>query len=170
MDFKHHFSNQLKAHPSMQYQDAMKLCYQAAFGAEHLLFDEEASRVHLEEELASAEIMESPLVEYICNDVCRVNLGAWKHRRLPVDELFDVFKKSAVLRDNPNEMFLLCANEAEEVMSKEMTDFSQDEWRKLIAFYVENGLVPVRHSEKYRKEEKPSYRIVKSDYIKEEWL
>ena len=37
MSFEFYFEEQLKKHPSMQFSDAVKLCYQAAMGAEHLL-------------------------------------------------------------------------------------------------------------------------------------
>ncbi len=170
MSFKNCFLEQLKSHASMQYQDAMKLCYQAAFGAEHLLFDEDAAREYLEEEFARTESCDCPLVEYVCDDLCRVNIGAWKRMGLPIDELFDAFKRSATLREEPEKTFLLCADEAEQVMKEEMADFSSEKWRALIDYYVKNGLCPVRHSEEYRNAERPAYRIVKTAYLKEEWL
>ena len=39
MNFSDHLKKQLSLHPSMQPQDIVKLCYQAAFGAEPLLPD-----------------------------------------------------------------------------------------------------------------------------------
>ena len=37
MDFTTCLREQLRRHPSMQPQDVIKLCYQAARGAEHLI-------------------------------------------------------------------------------------------------------------------------------------
>ena len=49
-------------------------------------------------------------------------------------------------------------------------DFSINEWREFINSYLEGGIRAVHHSAEYRDSEKPSYRIIKVDQIKENWL
>ena len=51
MDFRDYLREQAELHPAMKPQDAMKMIYQASFGAEHLLEDEEAARKYLIQEM-----------------------------------------------------------------------------------------------------------------------
>ena len=48
--FKDYLQEQVCLHPTMQPQDVVKMCYQAAFGAEHLLADKEAAFTWLKRE------------------------------------------------------------------------------------------------------------------------
>ncbi|MCM1542601.1 MAG: hypothetical protein NC121_15260 [Blautia sp.] len=91
---------QAEKHPAMEAQDAVKLCYQAAFGAEHLLQDMDAAYRYLEREYGAVEADSSPLYEQIHEAVCRVNLAAWKREGLPLEWLFRMFAETAA---NPPE-------------------------------------------------------------------
>lgn len=170
MSFEAHFSNQLNMHPWICYQDVIKLCYQASFGAEHFLSDKERARAYLEDEFASVEPSDEPLVEYISDDICRVNLRAWKKRGLPLEQLFEAFCNSASVKSNARDTFFTYLEIAERVMAKKKSDFSLNEWRGFVNSYLQGGLRAIHHSAEYGEAEKPSYRIIKRDYIKEEWL
>ena len=160
MDFKVYFAKQLKMHPSMQYQDAIKLCYQAAFGAEHLLSDVDKARAYLETEFASVLATDEPLFEQISADVCRVNLGAWKRENYPISALFEMFISSAHIKEDAKERFLLYLSKAEQVMIRKMPCFDVAEWSAFVEEYKNSGMPPIHHSVYYREKEKPAYRIV----------
>ena len=170
MNFEFYFEEQLKRHSSMQYQDALKLCYQASFGAEHLLSDLNRAKAYLETEIASIEPSDELLFEYISNEICRVNLGAWKKRNLSIDELFVAFCNSACVREDANDTFFSYLQIAERVMENRKNDFSIKEWREFINEYLDGGLHAIHHSEEYREAEKPSYRIINVNQIKEDWI
>lgn len=95
MEFRDYFLEQAEAHPAMEAQDAVKLCYQAAFGAEHLLRDREAAYQYLKKEYDAMEADSSPLYEQIHPGMCRVSLAAWKRERLPLEWLFRMFAETA---------------------------------------------------------------------------
>ena len=95
MDFRELFIAQNLQHPSMGAQDAVKLCYQAAFGAEHLLREETAARQYLEKEYEALEPDESALYEQIHPRMCRINLAAWKREGMPLEWLFRMFADTA---------------------------------------------------------------------------
>ena len=79
-----YLADQAWRHPALRPRDAIKLCYQAAYGAEHLLPDPAAAREYLRRELnACAADAAEPLYEEISPDLCRVNLRAWKARAYP---------------------------------------------------------------------------------------
>ena len=170
MSFEAHFLNQLNMHTSMQYQDVIKLCYQASFGAEHILSNIEIARAYLKSEFDSVNPTDEPLFEEISDDVCRINLGAWKERGLPLDVLFKAFCNSAHVRENSEEVFLNYLDIAEQVMKKSMKNYNSEQWHEFLNSYLQTGIQAIHHSLVYRENEKPSYRIVRMDSLKGEWL
>lgn len=161
MDFKFYFSEQLKMHPSMRCQDTVKLCYQASFGAEHLLSDIERARTYLLREFDFVSTTDEPIFEQISPDLARVNLGAWKRDKRDLNSLFEAFKNSAIIRENAKETFFLYLEIAEQTMIDQFPSFDTEEWRAFLKEYKSGGMQPIHHSEAYRNSENPAYRIVK---------
>ena len=64
MNFRDCLIAQFAAHPSTAPQDAVKQCYQAAFGAEHLLTDTSLAAAYLEREFNDTR-RRTPLCEKI---------------------------------------------------------------------------------------------------------
>ena len=148
--FRDYFSQQIKLHPSMQPQDIIKLCYQAAFGAEHLLGDIERVKGYFDEEFSNIPEGDGPLVEFISGDVCRVNLAAWKKLGLTSEWLFNLFVLSAGVKHKGGEkLFWRYLSEALP---------SRDDWPDVAK--------PVHHSNIYRENEKPSYRVISGEYVR----
>ena len=103
MNFTTYLSEQLQLHPSMQPQDVLKLCYQAARGAEHLLADFSRARAWFDREYAAVPAdAAQPLFEMLSPEVARVNLAAWKAAGLPEEWLFRMFAATASV---PNPMW-----------------------------------------------------------------
>ncbi len=135
---------QMAIHPATCPQDLIKQCYQAAFGAEHLLADMAAAKRYFDEEFAKVEPREGQLCEAISDHVCRVYLDVWKHKGLPAEWLFSLFTLSKPQRESMDEWL-----DAVEELTAHPID---KEYRK--------APHPVHHSEEYRRAEKPSYRLV----------
>ena len=153
---------QLTLHPAMEARDVVKLCYQAACGAEHLLGDLEGAKAYFEEEYASVPAKNEPLYERISSGVCRVNLGAWKQRGLPKKELFRMFAGTVFSSDGKQRLTEYLET-AERVLIE--SGFDMAAWQNFIEQYTQDGMPAVRHSEAYRKAERPAYRIVDAAYI-----
>jgi len=142
---------QLQLHPSMQPQDMVKLCFQAAYGAEHLLGDITRVRQYFDDEMARISERDGPLVEFIADDVCRVNMAVWKKHRLPGEWLFNLFVESAQeRRGNGKEIFDAYMKQAEAFMPM------GKEWQGITA--------PVHHTDIYRENEYPAYRVIAGRY------
>lgn len=152
----------MKKHPSMQPQDVVKMCYQAAFGAEHLLLDLDVAKSYLEKEYAEVVATKDELYEQISDTVCRINLSAWKADGLPLEWLFRMFVASCRVEQNGKEKFAECLQAAERCIGAMC--FAENEWTKYLAEYKKNGMPSVHHSEYYRANEHPSYRIVDSRF------
>lgn len=161
---KDYLWEQVALHPSMQPQDVVKLLFQAAFGAEHLLADKNAAFIWLQEEYEELEMtkVSEKLYEQIHDKVCRINLREWKRRKLPLSWLFHIFVESASYANlyGGQELFTQSLQEVEALIQEGVFNFSMEEWRET----AKQG--PVHHSETYRQQEKPAYRIVCSRYIR----
>ena len=164
--FETYFLEQLQIHPSMEPRDVVKLCYQAAFGAEHLLQDMERAKKYLLEEFQAVEARDIPLYEPVSSDICRVNLSAWKFRGLPAEWLFGLFAASPFGGENGKSAFQEYLQAAGKIVKTEAVWFSAEEWEGYLAEYEKNGLSPVHHSQQYREKELPAYRVVSRKYMR----
>lgn len=154
---------QYDLHPAYTVIDLIKQCYQAAHGAEHLLTDTEAARGYLEREFADVAAKDIPLCEPISEDVCRVNIAAWKYRGLPPAELFELFAASAYPRENGRERLLHYLREAEKFIEAYGVRLAAD--ARALAEYRKGEMPPVHHSEAYRCAEHPAYRVVDASLL-----
>ncbi len=141
--------------------DAVKFCYQAAYGAEHLLDDKLCARAYFDKEYESISVCDGPLTEQLSEEYFRVNLAVWKNKGLPSEWLFNMFylsaKESAKTDIKP---FL-------EIMQGLASDGGLPFDKKALDDYLHtyDGKA-VHHSEMCRKKACPAYRVVHKKYVK----
>lgn len=168
MQFEEILRQQASAHPSTEPRDVVKLCYQAAFGAEHLLEDLKAAEKYFMCEYEQVQSDDEEfLYECIGEDVVRVNLGAWKKRMLPPEWLFRMFVETASRPSKGGkELFEACIREAGSLAAEGLFSFDQTAWEEFLQGYPLAEPVAVHHSEGYRRLEKPAYRLVCAGYTR----
>ena len=164
MEFESFLLEQLKKHPSMQAQDIVKLCYQAAYGAEHLLSDMDAARACFMQEFESTPPGEGEVFESISPDFVRVNIGPWKHQGLPAKWLFELFRLSAAPSEQGRERLAEKLRAAEKVLPH--SGVSKSGWQEYLEDYVNRGMPPVHHSGECREAENPAYRLVRRPLLR----
>jgi len=166
MQFKEYLLEQLNIHPSMMPQDVAKMCYQAVFGADHLLQDIKKAESYFNDEyeniLPDSTI---PLYECISDDICRVNMAAWKFEGMPQRWLFNMFAETASVSIGSIALQREYLMEAEKLAEEGCFGFSIEEWNVFMKNYESKHMPPVHHSENYRDNEQPSYRIVKRRFV-----
>lgn len=156
MNFTAYVKEQLRLHPSTQPRDVIKMCYQAAKGAEHLLMDTARARAYFDQEYTATPADDTqPLFEAISDDVCRVNLAAWKASGLPAEWVFRMFVRTASVPMGGAELLEQYIKEAAAVAASALPG-----WEEALAAWQEAGMPAVHHSDSYRAAEKPAYRIV----------
>ncbi len=149
---------QSRIHPSMQARDALKICYQAAFGAEHGVSEPAAARKYLRDELKSLPWRcASRFYEQISPELCRVNLQAWKNRELKWQWLYNMF----ALAKGTGDIAPYLAEVGKLAADGELP-FTAEEWETELGAW--DGK-PVSHSESYREAENPAYRIVPMRFV-----
>lgn len=168
MQFVEYIKDQAARHPSTEPVDMVKLCYQAAFGAEHLLEDKEAAYQYLLRECDQVQPEQSEsLYESISEGICRVNLRAWKDRKLPVEWLFQMFAATAAQSSQGGkEMFRNSLREAAGLAEAGVFRFSREDWEEFLRDYPTENPVAVHHSAAYRQAEKPAYRLVCARFLR----
>ncbi len=160
MDFEKYLTEQLHNHPSAEPQDILKLCYQAAFGAEHLLKDAEKAKAYLQAEYDAVAAADIPLYESVSADIVRVNLAAWKYHSIPALWLFRMMAFSAAEKQGGEPLFRALLQKAEGIVP------FPAEWKAYTAEYLKGDLSPVHHSQTYREQEQPAYRIIGSHFVR----
>lgn len=174
---------QYELHKSLTVTDVIKQCYQAAYGAEHMLTDRDVAKQYLEREFEATPAEDVPICEHISDDICRVNIAAWKHQGLPIDDLFELFAASAYPRENGKEMLESFLCEAEEFTLHRERPETRTHGSKALSFdrinsfpknagemieeYRRAGMPPIHHSDAYREAEHPAYRVVDSRLLRE---
>ena len=110
-----------------------------------------------------AKAMVFPVVMSLSDEICRVDLGVWKARGLPSDALFEAFVESAKPREGGRELLAELLGQIEDLIAEVEVGFSALEWRDFLEKYIELGMPAVHHSEQYREEYKPSYRVLERE-------
>ena len=164
MDFKEYFLLHAKKHDAIMPQDVAKFCYQAALGAEHLLVDIEAAKRYFDAEFDQVDARQGDLVEFLTDELCRVDLGVWKSRGLSGRALFDVFVGAAA-KIGGKDILSSYLDDAESCFGELELGFSLEDWHEFLEKYTEAGMPAVHHSNAYRESERPSYRVVRRSVL-----
>ena len=146
----------IKKYPASTSQDIIKLCYQAAFGAEHAICDVEAARRYFESEFEATEPRCGELYEMISHEICRVDIAAWKAAGLPSEWLFKMFLMTSPSRGR-------------EVLFEEYLREAETKFPYMagnLRAYMAGGIRPVHHSEEYRNAYTPHYRIAGARFVR----
>lgn len=167
--FRDHLMRQAERHPAIQPQDALKLCFQAAFGPEHLLTDEPKAKARLLEELQAVTPAPGPLWEQISYRYARVNLAPFRHMDLPPESLWQAFSKSARAPKDAgtNSLYEAYLDIVGEAARLDALPFLAADWQKALAEYLARGGGPIGHSPGYRRAEQPHYRVVLLDLLRD---
>ena len=140
-------------YPLMQIEDYIKLLFQNEFGPEHLVTDKAKVIEYIKSELNNENKYNNYHVESIGNGLCRFHFNKLNNNE--VDVLSNLFIKTAELHKGYEENFIKSLNKLAEKNKKWINDISN---------YLEKGIHPIHHSNIYRNEYKPHYRLIKYEY------
>ena len=146
-------------YPLMQPTDAVKLIYQNEFGGGHLIRDEESCLGYLRREYAALEKnADVPIAEEIGNGIVRVNLAAVKEEEL--EQLGRSFIRSALEHTGTLDSFLQKLEVLRQLAREGVFCFDVQELEACLCAYEKAGYPMVSHSETYRQNYRPAYRVV----------
>jgi hypothetical protein len=160
-----------KKYPKARPRDFYKLIFQGVFGVGHILSDktkdylvEEAHRVNLND-YPNRELLESVSPD---GSIVRIYLRPFMRRNLDLETLYKVILRSADLIGNHKEFFETWRIFRDMVESREIL-IDKFELDEVQAEMDSEGLKPMHHTDPYREEYYPAYRVVSRDFLIDEF-
>lgn len=166
----HELMNILCSHaarfPKSEPQDAVKLLYQNTFGGGHLITDQAASLIRLQTEYAATPHIDGmPLFDDIGFGFVRVNLAALDTNVYRLSQLNADFAESARNVKGDADEFVSRLRFLYDNYAQFGFGFTKEELAAYLKQYTADGYPMVSHSDAYRKEYHPAYRVLLREYI-----
>ena len=159
----------LRAHcaryPKLALQDIFKALYQSAFGCEHLIADPSAAADYIRAEAAQSEDNADELVEPLGGDYCRVHLGVLQDG-LNAETFARLFALSARHEECGREKLEAMLTALQTMADAGGLPFSAQETAEAVEMWRKDGFPPLHHSEVFRKDYVPAYRVLRRDFAR----
>ena len=149
-------------YPLAKPQDYIKLIYQNEFGAEHAIDNEEESLANLIREVYETKGNEEELFVPIGNHLVRLNIHV-AIKQYSVEDINGWFVRSAKAHTGSMANFLRKIKTFEKMYEKEIINLSKEELKEYLSYYRSKAYPAVHHSDLYRKEYEPHYRVIQNN-------
>ena len=154
-------------YPRLEPTDLIKLCYQNEFAGGHMIADESASLRLLLDEWRGIEPDASLLLtDGLGGGLCRLNLAPAKSLGLSVGMINSVFCETANSWEGSTPLFLEKLALLERMAGEGLLPFGADSMSASLTDYIASDCPPVGHSEVYRINYHPHYRVVSLDILR----
>ena len=141
-----------KRYPNQKLQDFIKLNYQAILGSGHLILNIEDNYNYLLKEYKSIQYDKNHILyEEISDELVRVHLEAIEEKYLKIYHF--LFMKSVTIKKDMNTLINL------------LNEIRTNENSNEIDEYIKQGCPMVSHTDSFREEYHPHYRLMNKDYI-----
>ena len=159
----------LRAHcaryPELALQDVFKALYQSAFGCEHLIAGPSAAADYIRAEAARSGDRISELVELLGGDYCRVHLGILQDG-LSAETFARLFALSARHEECGREKLEAMLTALQTMADAGELPFSAQETAEAVERWRKDGFPPLHHSEIFRQNYAPAYRVLRRDFAR----
>ncbi|MBO7297238.1 MAG: hypothetical protein J6V39_08255, partial [Clostridia bacterium] len=147
----------------MQVQDVFKFLFQSAFGCEHLVSDEEKVLSYIKNEYSALNKALTPQTDALDGNYSRAYLS-WLNVGLSPATLARLFCLSA--KKEPDGLALLeeKLGIARELIEEKVIPIDLDEFDGKLYEWKAAGFPAVHHSNVFREEYRPAYRVVSNKY------
>ena len=154
----------VRKYPKLEIRDVLKFLHQSALGCEHLVSSLENATEYIRKEYATLSPKENERIEPLDGAYSRVHLSCL-HDGASAETLGQLFFASAKkepngLADLENKLAVAKALAEEGVFS-----FSLREFEEAVSKWEAEGYPAVRHSETFRANYCPAYRVIANEYL-----
>lgn len=167
-DFKETALDHLKKYPFMRPNDLYKLVFQAAMGPGHAVKDINGVIDWMNDEVKNLEEYDDrDMIEEIdpSSILVRVNLRSFLKNSGNTDKLCEAFMQTANSYPKQPEKIVTYWNHILELAETEKIGISRIELDTFFTEMRSKGLPAAHHSEIYRANYKPAYRVVSREFI-----
>ncbi len=156
----------VKKYPLMTPCDSVKLLYQSVYGCGHFV-DEGRAEARLRSEFALVRERGAALFEHICNGRARLMLGGITEAEVPlVSRMFAASAEEDISFDSDNVQFEKGLEIIVSMARDGKMPFSENEAISYIESYLQAGGGAVSHSDVYRKNYSPAYRVMSPSAVR----
>lgn len=151
-------------YPLLQIRDIFKFIYQSSFGCEHMVSSLENATDYIRKESQYCSEKNENLIDVLDGAYSRVHLSYLK-RGLSTQTLGKLFFISAKKEPNGKTETEDKLNIAKELVCEGALPFSLCEFEKAVGEWQAVGYAAIHHSDTFRANYNPSYRVVSNKYV-----
>ena len=156
--------NHFKKYPLLKPRDTFKFLYQSVFGCEHMISSSDLVVDYIKEEYKTI-LPKGEIVEPLDGNFSRVNLEIISRGMKPetLGALFflSAKKEKGTLTDLKEKIEIL-----KSLVQNGSAPFDAEEYSKELTLWESQGYPAIHHSEEFRQNYRPSYRVISNDLIK----
>ena len=160
--------NQLRRYPEMQIHDLLKFLHQSTFGCGHLINSPAAASAYLQQEMQTCPPLLYLPIEELDGDYCRVHVDYLRNLGISPDTFANLFALSAALPCGTCEELEARLAVALQMAQAGELPFPVDAISDAISAWQSAGYPAQHHSEKFRAEYAPAYRVLSNQHVA--WL
>ena len=153
-----------QTYPKLQIQDIFKYLYQSSFGCEHLVSSIETVTEYIRKEYDSIRHDNHASIEPLDGRYSRVPLSCLD-RGISADTLGRLFCLSAGKEETGLTDLLEKLRIAHELVLENVLPFSPADFETSVKDWAKKGYPAVHHSDIFRENYKPSYRVIANEYL-----
>lgn len=157
--------NHYKKYPQMQIEDLFKFLHQSAMGCEHLVFNEERVFNYLKNEFENNRKNCKIKIDKLNGDYSRLHLGYIK-KGLSLTTLTKIFCLSAKTEEMGKENLKNYLKVALTLIKEKALPFKEDFFNEQVAEWEKLDFCAIHHSQTFRENYSPCYRVVNDKFIK----
>jgi len=157
--------NHYKNYPKLEPEDIFKYIYQSSFGCEHLVSDEASALSSIEKEYETLSGKQYPKTEQLDGNYCRVYLSHLGNG-LKAKTLAKLFCASSKTECDGISLIEQKISIACELVNNGTLPLDKQDFEKKLELWKAAGYPALHHSDVFRTEYKPSYRVVADKYAK----
>ena len=151
-------------YPELRAEDIFKFIFQSSFGCEHLVSNESAALEYIKREYASLSGGGEERVEKLDGDYSRVHLSCLSDGLSP-ETLARIFCLSAKKEGNGAEELIEKLGVATELVREGIIRLDREDFEKRLDEWREAGYPAIHHSDEFRAEYRPAYRVISDRYV-----
>ena len=155
----------LASYPKAEIEDVFKYLFHSALGCEHLVASEERALGYIKNEYKSISSMSQPCVEALDGEYSRVHLSCLDGTLAP-ETLARLFCLSAKKEERGIEELEEKLAVARELVARGDLPFGEKDFCKKLDEWREAGYPALHHSDTFREEYRPAYRVISNRYAK----
>ncbi len=153
-----------RMYPKIEIEDIFKFLHQSSFGCEHMVSDCNAAVSYIERELERVGAFCDAVIEPLDGDYSRVHLGVIKSG-ISAKTLGALFCKSAKREESGTAALENKLAVLEELAREGKLPFTYGDVMAAISKWSEMGFAALHHSDTFRDEYRPAYRVIANEFI-----